>query len=344
MINIIIDENSSLKEALVKLDENPKMQTLFVTKDDKIIGTITDGDIRRGLINGLNNSNIIADYMNRSFTFLKKGEHDEKKLNIIKNKKLEIVPVLNQDGTLDRIIDFTKVKTILPIDAIIMAGGVGSRLMPLTKTTPKPMLEIGNKPIIDYNVELLKSFGISNLTLSVKYLKEQIEDYFKDGQSVQMNISYITEDTPLGTIGAIKQINTFHNDYILVMNSDLLTNIDLEAMFMELTNENSDMIVATTDYQVQVPYGIIESNGNKITSLKEKPTYTYYSNAGIYIFKKELIELIPNNSYFNATDFIEKLLNSSKTVLHYPIKKYWLDIGKHIDFEKAKRDVNSVIF
>ena len=140
------------------------------------------------------------------------------------------------------------------------------------------------------------TFGISNLTLSVKYLKEQIEDYFKDGQSVQMNISYITEDTPLGTIGAIKQINTFHNDYILVMNSDLLTNIDLEAMFMELTNENSDMIVATTDYQVQVPYGIIESNGNKITSLKEKPTYTYYSNAGIYIFKKELIELIPNNS------------------------------------------------
>jgi len=341
---IVINKNAFLKDALIKLDQNPLMQTLFVEDNHKIIGTITDGDIRRGLIHGLNNTNIISDFMNSSFTFLTKGEHDGGKLGIIKKNKLEVVPVLNDDGTLHRIIDFTKVKTILPIDAVIMAGGIGSRLMPLTKSTPKPMLKIGNKPIIEYNVDLLKSFGISNLTLSVKYLKEKIEDYFKDGHSIQMNISYITEDTPLGTIGAVKQIKGFNNDYILVMNSDLLTNIDLEAMFTELTYEDADMIVATTDYQVQVPYGIIESNGNKITSLKEKPTYTYYSNAGIYIFKKELIDLIPDNSYFNATDFIEKLIDSSKTVLHYSIKRYWLDIGKHIDFEKAKRDVNSVIF
>lgn len=341
---IIINKNAFLKDALIKLDQNSLMQTLFVEDNTKIIGTITDGDIRRGLINGLSNSNVISDFMNSSFTFLKKDSYDQSKVEIIKKNKLEVVPVLNQDGSLFKIIDFTKIKTILPIDAVIMAGGIGSRLMPLTKNTPKPMLKIGNKPIIEYNIDLLKSFGISNLTLSVKYLKEVIEDYYKNGDSIQMNISYITEDTPLGTIGAVKQISGFRNEYILVMNSDLLTNIDLEAMFSELTKEDADMIVATTDYQVQIPYGIIESNGNRITSLKEKPTYTYYSNAGIYIFKKELIDLIPDNSYFNATDFIEKLIDSSKTVLHYSIKKYWLDIGKHVDFDRAQKDVHSITF
>jgi len=341
---IIINKSAFLKDALIKLDQNPLMQTLFVEDNTKIIGTITDGDIRRGLINGLNNTNPISDYMNSSFTFLQKGNYDQKKIEVIKKNKLEFVPVLNQDGSLFKIIDFTRIKTILPIDAVIMAGGIGSRLMPLTKNTPKPMLKISNKPIIEYNIDLLKSYGISNLTLSVKYLKEVIKDYFKDGNAIQMNISYVTEDNPLGTIGAVKQIKGFNNDYILVMNSDLLTNIDLEAMFAELTKDDADMIVATTDYQVQIPYGIIESKGNRITSLKEKPTYTYYSNAGIYIFKKELINLIPDNSYFNATDFIEKLIDSSKTVLHYSIKKYWLDIGKHVDFDKAQKDVHSITF
>ena len=342
--NIIINENSSLKEALVKLDDNPKMQTLMVTKDNKIVGTITDGDIRRGLINGLSNKDNVSEFMLKSFTFLQKGIYDKDKLDFIKEKQLKIVPELNDDGSLFRIIDFRKVKTILPIDAVIMAGGVGSRLMPLTKDTPKPMLEVGGKPIMEYNVDLLKSFGISHLTLSVKYLKEIIENYYKDGSEKEMYISYVTEDEPLGTIGAVKQIKQFHNDYILVMNSDLLTNINLEAMFNELEKEGTDMIIATTDYQVQIPYGVVESEGNQVKALKEKPTYTYYSNAGIYIFKKSLVELIPDHSFFNATDFLDKLIELDKKVLHYPIKRYWLDIGKHVDFEKAQRDVSSIIF
>jgi dTDP-glucose pyrophosphorylase len=342
--NIIINENSSLKEALVKLDDNPKMQTLMVTKDNKIVGTITDGDIRRGLINGLSNKDNVSEFMLKSFTFLQKGIYDKDKLDFIKEKQLKIVPELNDDGSLFRIIDFRKVKTILPIDAVIMAGGVGSRLMPLTKDTPKPMLEVGGKPIMEYNVDLLKSFGISHLTLSVKYLKEIIENYYKDGSAKEMHISYVTEDEPLGTIGAVKQITKFHNDYILVMNSDLLTNINLDAMFNELKQDKADMIIATTDYQVQIPYGVVESEGNQVKALKEKPTYTYYSNAGIYIFKKSLVELIPDHSFFNATDFLDKLIELNKKVLHYPIKKYWLDIGKHVDFEKAQRDVSSINF
>lgn len=346
MINesIIIHKNASLKEALVKLDANPKMQTLIVEHNNKIIGTITDGDIRRGFINGLTNNDTIDKFMLTTFTFLTKGKYEVNKLKLIKEKGLKVIPVLNEDGSLFEIINFNEIKTILPIDSVIMAGGVGSRLMPLTKDTPKPMLEINGKPIMEYNVDLLKSYGIKNLTLSVKYLKEIIENYYQDGKDRDMHISYVTEDEPLGTIGAVKQIKNFHNDYILVMNSDLLTNINLEEMFNELTGNNADMIIATTDYQVQIPYGVVESDGNKVKALKEKPTYTYYSNAGIYIFKRNLVDLIPSHTFFNATDFLDKLIAENKKVLHYPIKSYWLDIGKHVDFEKAQKDVHSITF
>jgi len=342
--NIIINKDAILKDALVKLDDNPQMQTLMVEDDNKIIGTVTDGDIRRGLISGLSKGNSISEFMLTSFTFLTRGKYEQDKIEFIKAKKIEIVPVLNQNGTLFRIINFKKVKTILPIDAVIMAGGVGTRLMPLTKNTPKPMLKIGDKPIMEYNVDLLISYGISHLTLSVNYLKEVIEDYYKDGAAKELKISYVTENEPLGTIGAVKQIKEFHNDYILVMNSDLLTNINLEQMFSELAINNADMIMATTDYKVQIPYGVVESNKNQIIALKEKPTYTYYSNAGIYIFKKELIDLIPSNTFFNATDFLDKLLKENKKILHYSINNYWLDIGKHVDFEKAQKDVNNIRF
>jgi dTDP-glucose pyrophosphorylase len=341
---IILNKTATLKEALVKLDANVEMQTLFIGNNNKIVGTITDGDIRRGLINGLGKDNPISDFMNTEFTFLVKGKYEKKKLEFIKLKKLKIIPVLNTDGSLFRIIDFTKVKTLLPIDAVIMAGGVGSRLMPLTKNTPKPMLKIGGKPIIEYNIDLLKSYGISNLTLSVNYLANIIEDYYSDGANKSLNISYITETKPLGTIGAVKQIKKFHNDYILVMNSDLLTNINLEAMFDELISNNADMIIATTDYQVQIPYGVIESKSNKVIALKEKPTYTYYSNAGIYIFKKEMVNFIPEKTHFNATDLLEKLIEQKHKVLHFPITDYWLDIGKHDDFKKAQKDIKNIRF
>lgn len=343
-MNILLNKNALLKDALLKLDANTEIKTLFIEENNKIVGTITDGDIRRGLINGLGKNNAIANFMNISFTFLQKGKYEKEKLDYIKSKKIEIIPVLNDDGTLFRIIDFKKIKTILPLDAVIMAGGVGSRLMPLTESTPKPMLKIGDKPIMEYNIDLLKSYGISQITLSIKYLAKIIEDYYKDGSDRELDISYVTENEPLGTIGSVKQIKQFHNDYILVMNSDLLTNINLEAMFNELLLNDADMIVATTDYQVKIPYGVVESNGNEIIALNEKPTYTYYSNAGIYIFKKDMVDFIPEHTHFNATNLLEKGIAENKKVLHYPINNYWLDIGKHKDFEKAQKDIKSIIF
>lgn len=343
-LDLTIPTTAKISEALIKLNEQSEFLTLLITKNNKIEGTITDGDIRRGFINGKTIDSKVEEIMNKDFIFIVKGEYINTKIDYILKHNIIIVPFLNEHRKLEKILNFKDLKSLIPIDAVIMAGGVGSRLMPLTANTPKPMLKIGEKPIIEYNIDLLKAYGVENIHISVNYLADQITSYFKDGKEKGLNISYLTEDKPLGTIGALKGIEKFHNDFILLMNSDLLTNIDLDAMFRDFKNENADMIIATTDYQVQIPYGVIETENNRITALKEKPTYTYFSNAGIYIFKRELVNHIPENTFFDATDLLELILAKNKKVLHFSIKNYWLDIGKHQDFEKANNDINSIKF
>jgi NDP-sugar pyrophosphorylase family protein len=237
-----------------------------------------------------------------------------------------------------------KKKANLPIDAVIMAGGRGSRLRPLTDSVPKPLLKVGGKPIIEYNVERLNEFGIKSVHISINYLGDQLIEYFGDGEEIKMPIYYITEDTPLGTIGAVASAKNLTQEYVLVMNSDLLTNINFEDFFMTFVDGNADMIVATTPYQVNIPYAVMELDGNKVLSFKEKPTVTYYSNAGIYLFKRSLVSSIPVNEFFNATDLMQAVIKAGKRLIHYPIKDYWLDIGKHEDFEKAQEDIKVISF
>lgn len=334
-----ISIKANINEALIKINKQRRFFTLFVVENDKIRGTITDGDIRRGLVNGCALDTLVEDIMNKNFIYIVDGEYDQEKIDFIIKYSINVVPLISKNGNIVKVYDFSFTKSVLPVDAVIMAGGKGSRLMPLTKAIPKPMLKIGGKPIIEYNIDLLKNYGIENIHISVNYLSNKIISYFRNGEEKKLNISYLTEERPLGTIAALKGVEKFHNNYVLLMNSDLLTNIDLDAMFRKFISEDADMIIASTDYKIQVPYGVIESNNNRIIELKEKPTYTYFSNAGIYIFKKELVKLIPENTFFNATNFLDLLLKQNKKAVHYSIKNYWLDIGRHQDFEKAKIDI-----
>ena len=228
------------------------------------------------------------------------------------------------------------------IDVVIMAGGKGTRLIPLTENTPKPLLKVGNKPIIEYNTDLLASYGIKQITITVNYLSEQIIAYFKDNNKYLIDFNYVKEDQPLGTIAALKLIKNFKTDYILVMNADLLTNANFNEMFNNFLSKKGDALMATIPYKVNIPHGVVETKAGFVTDLKEKPSYTYYSNAGIYIFKKEYLDLIPKNTFFNATDLIEVLLAKGKKIINYPILNYWLDIGKHEDFEKAQEDIKNI--
>jgi NDP-sugar pyrophosphorylase family protein len=225
-----------------------------------------------------------------------------------------------------------------------MAGGRGERLKPLTNFTPKPLLKVGNKAIMEHNLDRLAMYGIDDFWISVKYLGEQIESYFGRGIEKNINIQYIREDEPLGTIGAVSKIENFEHDFILVTNSDLLTNVDYELFFLEFLKKEADMAVLTIPYQVNVPYAVLETHDGKIKSFKEKPTYTYYSNGGIYLLKKEVLKYIPKHTFFNATDLMEELMKNNFKVISFPFSGYWLDIGKHEDFDKAQIDVSQIKF
>ena len=341
----LLNINSSVRDVLERLDNLASDAIIFlVDESDKMIGSITDGDIRRGLIKGLSLEDELTKFIQSNPKYFKKSVFNYEDLKEWRSKNFKIIPVIDEDNKICDIVNFRVQRSYLPIDSVIMAGGRGTRLQPLTDDTPKPLLKVGDKPIIEYNVDRLKQFGIRNLTISIKYLGEQLKEYFKDGSEKDMNIGYVEEDEPLGTIGALSLIEEFYNDYILVMNSDLLTNIDFEEMFQELIQSEADMIVATVPFEVNIPYGVVETDGDRIIKLKEKPTYTYYSNAGIYIFKKEHLQKIPKNELFNATDLMESLYSKEWKVVQYPILDYWLDIGKHHDFEKAQKDIKHIKF
>jgi dTDP-glucose pyrophosphorylase/CBS domain-containing protein len=340
-----ISDKSSIKDALIKLNNIPDLLVLFVLNEkDKLIGTLTDGDIRRGFIKGLQVSDCVKLFMHTQFRYLEQNNYTIETIDTLRKGKIFLVPLVDDKFKIIKIINFREKKSYLPVDAVIMAGGKGERLLPLTKKTPKPLLKIGDKSIIDRNVDRLKDFGIENFSITVNYLGNKIVDHFSNKKSSDCNLNFVTETEPLGTIGSLSLIKSFKHDYILVMNSDLLTNIDFEDFFRNFIEEEADMSVASAPYYIDVPYAILETNKNNIASFKEKPTFTYYSNAGIYLIKKELLKMIPIKKHYNATDFIEALINKKLKVIHFPILGYWLDIGKHEDFSKAQEDVQHIKF
>lgn len=341
-----ISQESTIRDALIKLDALGSDAILFVTeKNNILIGSLTDGDLRRGFIKGLGFENNLLEFIQPNPSYIKEGEFAIDKLEEYKHKNFKIVPVLNDDNQIVDIINFRKQSTIIPADAIIMAGGKGQRLLPLTKDTPKPLLKVGDKPIIEYNIDRLKQVGIKNITLSINYLGEQLVDTFGTGKSKDLNIQYVREDKPLGTIGSILLVEEFKYDDIIVMNSDLLTNIDFKDFYKAYLESDADMAVATTSYHVDVPYAVLEANGdNEVISLKEKPKYTYYSNAGIYIIKSRLLKMIPKNEFYDITDFMERILEMNLKLITYPINGYWLDIGNHDDYKRAQEDIKHIKF
>lgn len=340
----IINKYETVREALIKLDKLASDAILFVVDDEnKLIGALTDGDLRRGFIKGLGFEDSVLDFIQKNPVSILENEYSFDKLEIYKRKDFKIIPILNQNGVIINILNFRTQSTIIPADAILMAGGEGKRLRPLTETIPKPLLKVGEKPIIEYNVDRLVSVGIKNLYLSINYLGEQLEAYFGDGESKGVKIKYVRESKPLGTIGSILLVENFEHEDIIVMNSDLLTNIDYADFYKAYKDASADMAVAATSYHVDVPYAVLETDENqKVKSLKEKPRYTYYSNAGIYIIKKHILDMIPKDKFFDITDLMDKAIEMDHKIITYPINGYWLDIGKHEDFKKAQEDIKHI--
>lgn len=341
MINnpFIISQDSTILDALIQIEKfSSHYSKILFAVDEKfrVVGAISDGDCRRGLINGNQLSTPVKEIMKADFTFITKDVYDIVLMKKIRSLGLKYVPILNADRTLFSIKDFTGGKSFIPVDAVLMAGGKGERLRPLTLETPKPLLKVADKPIIDYNVENLMHYGVENINVTVNYLGEQIEQHFAEPYNGQ-KIKCVREGKFLGTIGSLDIIEDWHNDTILLMNSDLFTNIDFESFYIHFKKHNADMSVAAVPYNVNIPYGIFEiENTREIKGVKEKPSYYYYANAGIYLIKRELLSLIPKDTFYNATDFMDKLIELGKKVIRFPIAGYWIDIGKPEDFKSVQ--------
>lgn len=341
-----LSKDNTLLEALTQINSlAPDPLVLFVVDgENRLLGTLTDGDSRRALIAGASVDDKVEKVMHTNFNYMKLDEiNDVKEIKHQKGLKMKLVPVLDNDMHIVDIINLGKYETRLPIDAVLMAGGKGERLRPLTETTPKPLLKVGEKAIIDYNIDRLISNGVKHINVTVNYLGEQLEEHFAKPRG-EVQVLTVREPKYLGTIGSIRFVKEFYNDTILVMNSDLFTNINYEDFYLHFVEHDADMSVAAVPYTVSVPYGIFDLDGRNIQGLIEKPTYNYYANAGIYLIKRSALEEIPNDTFFNATDLIEKLISRGERVIRFPLNGTWIDIGNPQEYQKANELVKHMEF
>ena len=340
----LINQNENIIDALNKLNKikNNSELILFVCKSDmSIIGSLTDGDIRRSISKNKDLYKLTGEICNRNFTF------EYKNITYIDLKKLYIndirmLPILNKDKTLYKLIDLNIYKSILPLECVIMAGGRGKRLSPLTDSTPKPMLKFNKKPLLEYNIDRLISFGIKKIYISVGYLSNKIVSYFGDGSKKGIEIKYIEENKPLGTAGSLSLIKKINTDHLLLINGDIFSNIDFEELYLKLISENADMAISSKDYSVDIPLAVFDITNGKIKNFQEKPTYNFPTNAGVYLLKKEFLNLIPKNKFYQITDLIEKILSLNKKVINCPIRGYWMDIGTPNDYKSAQELFNRI--
>lgn len=333
----IISLTATVREAIEGLNRlSGDAMTLVVTDDaGHPAGTVTDGDVRRGLLRGVTLDASVVEVMNREFRMVSRSNADVGFVRETRNAGIRLLPVADETGCLVDIVDLRNITSLLPVSALIMAGGKGERLRPMTLTKPKPLLEIEGKAIIDYNVEALARAGVDEVVVSTAYLAEQLDRHFSEPVS-GIKVRTIREEQPRGTIGALADaLPMLTNDTVLVMNSDLLTDISLEEMYIRHRSEDADITVAAIPYTVSVPYAILSTDGSRITSLEEKPTYSLYANGGIYMISRHVASMVPGDRRYDATDLIEDALAKEMKVVYFPLNGTWIDVGTPADFRHA---------
>jgi len=342
--DILLKPTSTIKEALFIIDSGAKRIALIVDEKEKLLGTLTDGDIRRGLLNNLSLSDSIESVIFRTPTMCKITDSKEKILEIALAKKIYQIPIVDDEGIL---VGIEEVDTLLTSESktnkvVLMVGGLGTRLRPLTDHTPKPMLKVGDKPILETIILNFKKHGFTNIILSVSYKAEVIESYFGNGSSFGVNIEYIHEEKRMGTAGALSLMREKFNEAFFVMNGDLLTNLNFETMMEYHLNNNSLATMGVREYDFQVPYGVVNVQGKDILSIEEKPTHHFFVSGGVYILDNQVLDLIPNNEYYDMPTLFENIIAKKMKSISFPIREYWMDIGRLEEFKKANDEYHEV--
>ena len=338
---VAIESCVTIKNAL-KIIDKEALRVALVVENNMLVGTVTDGDVRRGILKGINLNAPVKKIMNKKPFSANINLSTEELKKIMQQQQILSLPLVNDLGELVGLKTLHETLTIEKREnpVFIMAGGFGTRLRPLTDNCPKPMLKVGDKPMLERLINHFKSHGFYKFYISTHYLPEVIVGYFGDGSSFEVEITYVHEETPLGTGGALSLLPTSLPDEPLIMiNGDILTNVDFTKVLDFHIKYECDATMCVRDYEIKIPFGVIEGDGHEITAMVEKPTYRYFVNSGIYIISNNVISSLPNNEYLDMPTLFEKKQLEGFKVSKFPIHEYWLDIGRHDDFKKAQLDI-----
>ena len=344
---ILISKDKTIIETVENIDKGSIGIALVVDCNNKLLGTVTDGDIRRGILRGLGMQEKASSIMNTEPLTITAQQERSMVQKLMKQKGVDSIPILDPNGVVIGIEtrdEYIGAKSTLTNKVVLMAGGLGSRLHPLTQLTPKPLLEVGVKPLLANIIENFKRFGFKDFYISINYRGDMIRDYFNDGSDLGVNINYIEEEDKLGTAGSLSLLpSNVTSEPLIVMNGDILTSVNFQQLLAFHTFHSAKATMCVREFNVQVPYGVVETEGHNLVSIKEKPSYPFFVNAGIYVINPELLSLIPHNSYFDMPSLFNKLMRRDKeAVSAFPLREYWVDIGHKDDLIRARSEFSTV--
>lgn len=346
-VDFCVSRTAKLRDVIETINRNGHGIALVVEEDGRLHATVTDGDIRRAHLHSLDLDTPIQQVVSEGggrtgstepVTAAKSTERAEL-LHLMSSNALRQIPIVDELG---RVEDLALLRDLVeeyevPMRALVMAGGRGSRILPLTSDTPKPMLPVGDRPLMEQMIQRLRKAGIRKVNVAMHHLPDRITEHFGDGERFGVALNYVTEDRPLGTAGALRFLED-SDEPVLVMNGDILTSVDFEAMLSYHRAESSDLTVAVRRFGLPVPYGVVEVEGHDVTDVVEKPTVDVLVNAGIYLLEPRCIQHIPPGERFDMTDLIKSVIADGGAVTAFHVYEYWIDIGTHSDYEQVQAD------
>lgn len=341
---LVISPDTSILQTLRVVDRGASGVALIADPEGRLLGMVTDGDIRRGILRGVDLSDPVSRVMTPDPATAAPGTSDTELLEELEERRLRHLPLVDDDGKLCglAVLDDLVAKEELGIPAVLMAGGLGSRLRPLTDHTPKPLLEVGGSPILQTILTHLRGNGVQQFFISTRHLADQIEEHFGDGNKLGVQIDYVRETERLGTAGALHLLKGSVEGPLLVMNGDVLTNVRIADMVRFHKERGGSLTVAVRPYNVEVPFGVLEMQGEDIAGIVEKPSYRHFVNAGVYVIDSSLLDLVPDGEYFDMPQLIERTLGEGRRVMGFPLHEYWRDIGRHEDFAQANMEYEEI--
>jgi len=340
--NVLIGPSATIEEAINKIDQEALRLALVVDENDRLLGTVSDGDVRRALIKHLPLSTQVSKLMNTNPRVAKVGTSREILFSVMESNDLLSIPIVEEGvlvglETLHHVLQKQRHENVV----FLMAGGFGTRLRPLTNDRPKPLLNIGGKPILETILESFVASGFYRFYISTHYMPEMIREHFEDGSKWGVEIEYIHEASPLGTGGAMGLLPSDLSDKpLIVMNGDVLTKVDFEQLLNYHKEVDAAATICVREHEHQIPYGVVEAEGHRITQMVEKPVQKMFVNAGIYVISPSIVSSVEPNQAIDMPTLLDQRMRKGELIAMFPVHEYWLDIGRFEDFNRAQIDIH----